>query len=299
MTYPSTLFRLHIAAWIAIAGCAGHPGEEGPLKMTATHSVPVKSGHAPVNGISMYYEIHGGGGGTPLVLLPGGGSTIDVTYGRVLPLFARHRVVIAVEEQNHGRTSHRDVPERFTMSADDVAALLGHLEIEKADIMGFSNGASVGMQVAIRHPTLVRKLVFASSMTKKSGAPAQFWEAISKATFADMPQPLKDAFLEVNPDPRKLRIMFDRDAERMRNFVETRDEEVRSVKVPTLIIASDRDVPTVEHVVELAHLMPQAQLMILPGGHGEYLGELIVEKEGSRYPELTAALIEQFLDSPE
>jgi pimeloyl-ACP methyl ester carboxylesterase len=247
----------------------------------------------------MYYEVHGEGGGAPLVLLPGGGSTIGVTYGRVLPLFARHRVVIALEEQNHGRTSQRDVPERFTQSADDVAALLGYLGIQKADIMGFSNGASVAMQVAIRHPALVRVLVFASSMTKKSGAHPPFWELMSKATFADMPRPLVDAFLEVNPDPQKLRVMFERDAERMRNFVETSDEEVRSVKVPTLIIVSDRDVPTTEHAVELTHLMPQARLMILPGGHGEYLGELIAGRKGSRYPELTAAVIEEFLDSPE
>ncbi len=267
--------------------------------MAAPSSEPVKSGHAPVNGISMYHEVHGAGAGTPLVLLHGGGSTIGVTYGRVLPLFARHRVVIALEEQNHGRTSSRDVPERFTDSADDVAALLRHLAVEKADIMGFSNGASVAMQVAIRHPALVRKLIFASSITKKSGAPPEFWEFIAKGSFADMPQPLKDAFLAVNPDPKKLHIMYERDSERMRNFVETSDEDVRSVAAPTLIISGDRDVAKLEHCVELAHLMPRARLMILPGGHGDYLGEVLASATGSRYPELTAGLIEQFLDSPE
>jgi pimeloyl-ACP methyl ester carboxylesterase len=279
-----------VAAAIALAGCAAHPVDKETPNMEASNSVPMRSGHAPVNGISMYHEVHGEGRGTPLVLLHGGGSTIEATYGRVLPLFASHRTVIALDEQNHGRTGSRDVPERFTASADDVAALLDQLDIRKADIMGFSNGASVALQVAIRHPALVRKLVFASSMTKKSGAHPQFWEAMKKATFADMPQPLKDAFLEVNPD---------RDAERMRNFVETSDEDVRSVKVPTLIIVGDRDVPTPEHAVELSHLMPQAHLMILPGAHGEYLGELLMAREGSRYPELTAALIEEFLDSPE
>jgi pimeloyl-ACP methyl ester carboxylesterase len=266
--------------------------------MTASTSVPMKSGFAPVNGISIYYQIHGQGGGVSLVLLHGGGSTIEVTFGKVLPLFARHRQVIAVDEQNHGRSGSRDVPERFTTSADDVAALLGHLGIEQADIMGFSNGASVAMQVAIRHPRLVRKLIFASSMTKKSGAPPQFWDAVGKATFADMPQPFKDAFLEVNPDPRRLHIMFERDAERMKNFVETSDEDVKSLKLPTLIIASDRDVPKPEHAVELARLIPGASLMILPGGHGEFLGDLLAGKEGSRYPELTVALIEDFLGGP-
>jgi pimeloyl-ACP methyl ester carboxylesterase len=292
------LHFLELAICILIAACAGHPvPKEGPNMATST-PVPMKSGHAPVNGISMYYEIHGEGAGAPLVLLHGGGSSIEVTYGRVLPLFARHRKVIALDEQNHGRTGSRDVPERFTASADDVAALLGQLQIERADIMGFSNGASVAMHVAIRHPGLVRKLIFASSMTKKSGAPPEFWDAISKGTFADMPQPFKDAFLELNPDPQRLHIMFERDAERMRNFVETSDEDVKSLNVPTLIIASDRDVPKPEHAVELARLIPGAHLIILPGAHGEFLGDLLSAKKGSRYPELTVALIEDFLGSP-
>ena len=141
-----------ILLWIAIAGCAGQPLTRKDQDMTTPSSAPRKSGHAPVNGIRMYFEMHGEETGTPLVLLHGGGSTIDVTYGRILPLFARHRRVIALEEQNHGRTDFRDVPERFTTSADDVAALLAHLRIDKADLMGFSNGASVALQVAIRHP---------------------------------------------------------------------------------------------------------------------------------------------------
>jgi pimeloyl-ACP methyl ester carboxylesterase len=267
--------------------------------MAAETSVPKKSGHAPVNGISQYYEVHGEGGGAPLVLLHGGGSTIEVTYGRLLPLFARHRVVIALEEQNHGRTSTRDEPQRFTDSADDVAASLAYLGVSQADIMGFSNGASVALQVAIRHPALVRKLVFASSMTKRSGAPAQFWAYFETTSFADMPRPLKDAFLRVNPDPQKLRVMYERDAERMKNFVETSDEDVKSVAAPTLILAGDRDVPMPEHAIELSRLLPHARLMILPGGHGEYLGELLSAKPGSRYPALTAALIEEFLDGVE
>jgi pimeloyl-ACP methyl ester carboxylesterase len=285
-----------VAAWLAIGGCAGHPPREEAPKVQAATPVPMKGGHAPVNGIDLYYEVHGEGAGTPLVLLHGGGSSIEVTYGEILPFFARHRVVIGLDEQNHGRTSARDKPERFTDSADDVAALLAHLGVSKADVMGFSNGASVALQVAIRHPALVRKLVFASSMTKRSGAPPQFWAYFETTSFADMPQPLKDAFLRVNPDPQKLRIMYERDAERMKNFVETSDEDVRSVLAPTLIVTGDRDVPTPEHAIELSRLLPKAQVMILPGGHGEYLGELLSVRKGSRYPELTAALIEQFLD---
>jgi len=267
--------------------------------MTTNDSAPATRGHLPVNGIRMYYEIHGDGDATPLVLLHGGGSTIEVTYSHLLPLFARHRRVIAVEEQGHGRTTDRDAPVRFDTSADDVAALLGQLHIDRADVMGFSNGASVAMQLAIRHPAVVRKLVFASSMTKKAGAHAQFWEAMNKASFADMPQPLKDAFLRVNPDPQKLRVMHDKDAERMKHFVDTSDADVRSVTAPTLIIIGDHDLVTPEHAIELTHLLPHPRLMILPGGHGDYLGEMIVANKASRYPEYTAGLIEEFLDSRE
>ncbi len=258
---------------------------------------PVTHGWLPVHGLQMYYELHGAGGGAPLVVLHGGGSTIDATYGRLLPWFA-HRRVIAVEEQAHGRTSDRDAPERFETSADDVAELLAQLGVASADIMGFSNGASVALQVAIRHPARVRRLIFASSMTKRSGARPEFWDFIANASFAGMPQALKDAFLRVTPDPQKLRRMYDRDIERMQHFRDVPDAEVAAIAAPVLILAGDRDVPTTEHAVELGRLIPHARLIILPGGHGDYLGEVLAARD-ARYPELTAWLIERFLDARE
>lgn len=256
-----------------------------------------ESGHAPVNGIDMYYEVHGRRDGVPLVLLHGGGSTIEVTFSRVLPVFARSRRVIAVEEQGHGRTSDRDAPVTFETSADDVAGLLRYLEIDEADIFGFSNGASIALQVAIRHPQLVRKLVFASSMTRRDGAQPQFWAFMEQADFSNMPQPLKDAFLKVNPDVEQLRTMHDKDAARMRNFEDVPDELVRSIRTPTLIVLGDQDIVRPEHAIELTRLIPGARLLILPGGHGDYLGEAVMTQKVTRYPELTAGLIEEFLDA--
>jgi pimeloyl-ACP methyl ester carboxylesterase len=266
--------------------------------MPTVPSQPLESGHAPVNGIDMYYEVHGRGGGVPLVLLHGGGSTIEVTFGRVLPVFAGSRRVIAVEEQGHGRTSDRDRPVTFEGSADDVAALLRHLEVDRADFFGFSNGASVALQVAIRHPGLVRKLVFASSITRRDGARPELWEFIEQADFSNMPQPLKDAFLRVNPDERKLRTMHDKDAARMRGFEDVPDDLVRTVRAPTLIVLGDRDIVKPEHALELTRLISGARLLILPGGHGDYLGEAVATQQETGYPELTARLIGEFLDSP-
>jgi len=224
-------------------------------------------------------------------------TIIEVTFSRVLPLFAARRRVIAVEEQGHGRTTDREGPVTFEGSADDVAALLRSLKVERADLFGFSNGASIALQVAIRHPDLVRKLVFASSMTKRSGAPDAFWGYIRKTDFAEMPQPLKDAFLRVNPDPAKLRAMHDKDLARMRSFPDVPDARLRAIKAATLILLGDRDVAHPEHAVELTRLIPGARLLILPAGHGDYLEEAAMPHRDTRYPELTVGLIEDFLDT--
>jgi pimeloyl-ACP methyl ester carboxylesterase len=140
-------------------------------------------------------------------------------------------------------------------------------------------------------------MVFASSMTKRAGARPELWEFMEQADFSNMPQPLKDAFLLVNPDVEQLETMHDKDAARMRSFSDVPDDAVRSVGAPTLIVLGDRDIVTPQHAVEVTRLIPDARLLILPGGHGDYLGEAVMTQKPSRYPELTARLIEEFLDS--
>lgn len=300
---------LELASLLAIASCAAQsdPRRGAPSSVERLSRKPIASGFAPVNGIRMHYEIYGPPGAppvdakaspVPLVLLHGGGSDIDVTFGRILPFFAAHRRVIGVDEQAHGRTTDRDAPIAFDTSADDVAALLRHLKIEQADLMGFSNGASVALYTAIRHPELVRRLVFASSFTKHDGARPEFWEFMAKADFSAMPQPLKDAFLRSNPDPQKLRNMHDKDLARMRSFLDLPDDALRTIRARTLVVLGDRDIVKPEHGVELSKRIPDARLLVLPGGHGDYLGELVMSKGPSRYPELTAGLVEEFLDAP-
>ena len=255
-----------------------------------------KSGYAPVNGIQMYYEIHGSGNGVPLVLLNGGGSTIEVPYSQLIPIFARDRKVIALEEQAHGRTTDRNQPLRAETSAADVVALLKYLNVNQADIMGFSNGAGVAMQVAIKNPEIVHKLVYISYFTKRTGAYPWLWDAMRKANFENMPQPLKEASLKVNPDLEKLKNMCAKDIERMKKFKDVPDKDIRSIRAETLIIIGDRDVTKPEHAIELSHKIPKTRLMILPGAHGEFLGELLTAKPNSRAPEFTAGFIEEFLN---
>jgi pimeloyl-ACP methyl ester carboxylesterase len=260
-----------------------------------THGIMAQSkgSYADVNGLKMYYEVHGAG--FPLVLIHGGGSTIQTTFGRVLPTLAKTHQVIAVELQAHGHTRDIDRPLSFEQDADDVAALLKHLKINRADIFGFSNGANTTLQMAIRHPEVVNKIVVASTMYKKDGSYPWFWEMMKKATFEEMPQPYKDAFLEINPDKDALYAMYKRDVTRMQTFKDIRDEDIKSIKAPALIILGNNDVASPEHGVEMYRKMQQAKLMILPGGHGDYIGELTTIKPGNNdFPALK--IIEDFLN---
>jgi pimeloyl-ACP methyl ester carboxylesterase len=251
--------------------------------------------YADVNGLKMYYEIHGNG--FPLVLIHGGGSTIGTTFGRILPTLARTHKVIAVEMQAHGHTADIDRPLSFEQDADDVAALLKQLNISKADIFGFSNGASTTLQIAIRHPQLVNKIVVASTMYKKAGSYPWFWEMMANATFDGMPQPLKDAYLEINPNKDALHAMYKRDVARMQSFQDINEEDIKAIKAPALIIAGNTDVVSPEHAVEMYRQMQHAQLAIFPGGHGDYMGEITTVKPGQgEYPAVT--IIETFLTEP-
>lgn len=251
--------------------------------------------YANVNGLKMYYEIHGKG--FPLVLIHGGGSTIGTTFGRILPALAKTHQVIAVEMQAHGHTADADRPFTFEQDADDIAALLKQLNIAKADIFGFSNGASTTLQVAIRHPQLVNKIIVASTMYKKSGAFTGFWDMMKNASFEQMPQIYKDEFLKINPDKDALYTMYKRDATRMQNFTDIGEASIKAIAAPALIIAADHDVVTCEHAVEMMRQMQHAQLAIFPGGHGDYIGEIATAKPGQTvFPALP--VIETFLAEP-
>ena len=252
------------------------------------------SGYAPVNGLKMYYEIHGEG--TPLVLIHGGGSTIQTSFSKILPLLAQDYKVIAVELQAHGHTNDRDSPESFKQDANDVAVLLSYLKINKAHFLGFSNGGQTAMQIGISHPEIVNKLIIVSAFYKREGAMKGFFEGMQQATLENMPALLKTFYLQINNDQKGLQIMFDKDKERMLHFKDWKDEDLASIKNPSLIISGDKDVVTPEHAVKMSQLIPNAQLVILPGTHGSFIGEVCAIEEGSKMPETTVIMIKEFLD---
>jgi pimeloyl-ACP methyl ester carboxylesterase len=270
-------------------------GTSGKEAMNDKNDESVKSGYAPVGaGLKMYYETRGSGG-TPLVLIHGGGSTIQTTFGNVLRYFSRDRQVIAVELQGHGHTADVDRPFSFEQDADDVAELLKRLNVNRADFLGFSNGGSTAPQIGIRHPEIVNKLVIASAFYQRGGLVPGFFDLIREASLMNMPEPLKAAYLEVAPDKQHLGAMHNKDRDRMLQFKDWSDESLRSIKAPTLLLIGDQDIVTPEHAVKMSHVLSQARLMILTGTHGAYMGEVCTAKPGSKMAEWTAGMIMEFL----
>lgn len=265
------------------------------MRKPVAKNINFTSGYSEVNGINMYYEVYGEG--KPLVLIHGGGSTIQTSFRQIIPILAGNRRVIGVELQAHGRTGDRDEYLKFEQDADDVAMLMQNLGIAKADFLGFSNGGQTVLEIAIRHADIVNKIIICSTFYKKSAASPQFWEIFDGAVqFENMPQALKDDFLRVNNNPEALLNMFNKDVQRMRTFKGWSDEQIQSIKAPTLVVNGDLDVGSPEHSVEMYRMIPNSRLAIFPGVHGAYLGEITTGMENSKLPELAAAIFEEFLD---
>jgi pimeloyl-ACP methyl ester carboxylesterase len=249
---------LALAAFATFAGAA-----EPPM----TSPIPLRVGYAPVHGLRIYFEVHGAAqpGRPPLVLLHGGGDTIQTSFGKVLAELARERQVIAFEQQGFGHTADiADRPFSFEQSADDTAALLSYLHIDQADFFGFSNGGTIAYQLAIRHPRLVRRLVAASGFFNHNGASPAFWKSFAHVRLKDMPPSLQTAYLAVAPHPENLQTFFDKCVQRMRDFKDIPDDAIRGITAPTLVVCGDADVMRPEHAVETFRLLPHAQLAVLP-----------------------------------
>jgi pimeloyl-ACP methyl ester carboxylesterase len=252
-----------------------------------------KSGYATIGELNMYYEVYGEG--KPLVLIHGGGSTIQTTFGNIIPLLSKSRQVIAMDLQAHGRTGDRRGDLSFEQDADDVAALLVNLKITKADFLGYSNGGHTLIEILLRHPGLVNKAIIASAFYKRSAVVPQFWEGFDSATIDVMPQALKDGFLKVNNDEQALLNMFNKDVQKMKVFKGWSDEQIRSITSPTLIINGNNDVGSVEHAVEMYRTIPGAQLAILPGAHGVYIGAVEYLSKGKWTQQYVVEMINGFL----
>ncbi len=290
--------QMLLFVWVAclLAACNGNKKTGGnTMDPTTTGRLNFKSGYPEVNGLKMYYEIYGRG--KPLVLIHGGGSTIQTSFGSIIPFLAVHRQLIAVELQAHGRTGDRDANLSFEQDAADVVALLHHLHIAKADFLGFSNGGQTAMELALRHPEVVNKLIIASAFYKRSVVSPQFWEEFNHAKLKDMPQLLQEGQLKVNGnDTAALQNSFRKDVQRMKTFTGWTDAQLKSIEAPTLVIGGDEDIVSPESFVEMFRKIPHSKLAIFPGGHGAYLGEIMSLDGNQREQPEATVVMERFLD---
>ncbi|HEV7277881.1 MAG TPA: alpha/beta hydrolase [Devosiaceae bacterium] len=252
-----------------------------------------------VNGMEMYYEVSGEG--PPLVVLHGAYMTIP-WMGEIIPMLAETHEVYALELQGHGRTTDIDRPITYPNLADDVAAFMDAVGIEAADIFGYSMGAAAGLQVAIRHPEKVNKLVAASVAYDVSGWQPAFRDFVPQLTpefFVGTPMEAAYRELAANPEgfPALVEKLIALEHEPM-----AWEEDVRALETPVLLIAGDADVVTLEHTVAMFRLLggggmgdmgeplPESRLAVLPAtSHTAVINQ----------PELLHAVIEPFLQGEE
>ena len=257
-----------------------------------------RTGYAPVNGLELYYEIHGAG--EPLVLLHGAYGTASM-FGGFVPSLAKTRQVIVPELQGHGHTADIERPIRYEPMADDVAALLDHLGIGQADVFGYSMGGATAVQLVIRHPEKVRKLVVASASSRSDTVYPEVLamiETITPEIFAGTP--FHEEYERVAPKPDAFPALVEKLKDLDAQPFAWPDEDIRAIEAPTLIVMGDADIVRPEHAVELFRLrgggvpgdlagLPNARLAVLPGT--THIG--VIERAAWLLP-----MIEEFLAAP-
>lgn len=249
---------------------------------TLVHSQPdaaSRSGYAPVNGLQMYYEIHGTG--QPLILIHGGLGATEMFAG-IMPPLAKNHQVIAVDLQGHGRTADIDRPMSFDGLADDIAALAKYLKFDKVDVMGYSFGGIVALRTAILHPGLVRRLVILSAPFKRDGWYPEVLTDMAQMgprTAEQLKQtPMYQLYARIAPRPEDWPRFLAKLGELSVKEYDW-SAEVAAIKAPTLLVFGDADAVRAAHAVQFFELlggglkdgrwdgsgMSEARLAILPG----------------------------------
>jgi pimeloyl-ACP methyl ester carboxylesterase len=258
--------------------------------------------YAEVNGLNMYYEIHGTG--KPLILLHVCVGAIEM-FGEVLPLLTEGRQVIAVDLQAHGRTADIDRPLSFESMADDIAALLWYLEIERADLMGYSLGGGVALQTAIQHPNVVRKLVLVSTPFKRDGWYPEILAGMGQmgpeAAEPMKQTPMYELYASVAPKPEDWPVLLTKLGQLLAQDYDW-SEEVAAMEAPTLIVVGDADSVRTTHAVGFFELLGGGKADAGWDGSGMSDARLAILPATTHYnifssPTL-ASTVTPFLDAP-
>ena len=289
-----------------VSGTAGLAQEDAgtatPAGGETMTQAEVQSGYAPVNGLDMYYEIHGAGG-VPLLVLHGAFGNTGLFGGELAPALAETRQVILIDQQAHGRTADIDRPLSVVQMADDTAALIEHLGLEQVDVFGYSMGGGIAFRLAVARPELVRKLVVAAVYTSGAGAHPEIvsgMQSLSPEAFAG--SPLETSYFAVAPNPDDWPVLVEK-IKAMGSNAEAYSltpDEIQGIAAPVLYIIGDSDIVLPEHAVEVFRLLgggvpgdltglPKSQLAILPGT--THIGVIA-------QTDLLLGMIVPFLDAP-
>ncbi|ONI78966.1 alpha/beta hydrolase [Actinosynnema sp. ALI-1.44] len=262
-----------------VTAAAGAVLAIGPSAHGDAESTSGRGHYADVNGLRMYYEVHGKDRGKPpVVLIHGAFSATGTSWGELVGGIARTRKVISVEQQGHGRTADiGDRPLRLEQMAKDTADLLGKIGVRKADVWGYSMGAGVAMQMAVRHPDKVNKLVFMSATVNNSGFHPGHLEMMDQIQPKDLyGSPFHEEYKRLNPRPENFDLLVTKVKDMVRNTQAVPSETIKALRAPVLTVIGDSDIVRPEHAVELFRLtgggvvgditgLPNSELAVLPG----------------------------------
>jgi pimeloyl-ACP methyl ester carboxylesterase len=276
---------------------------------------PQQGSYAHVNGLKLYYEIHGpdfvpdtgpapgsdpdsdpdsnqrDGADPPLVLLHGGALTIGLSFGAVLPALAASRRVIAVELQGHGHTADSGREMSVQLLAEDVVGLLDVLGVERADLFGFSIGGMAALEAAVRRPERVGRLVLASVWARPDGYVDEIRDPALREGSRRMPTradfgAMAEAYAAVAPDPTHFEALAAKCGGAVAAHEGWSDEDLRGITAPTLLVIGDTDFVSIGHAADMRDLIPDARLAVLPD---------CTHMDVTRRAELIVPMLESFL----
>jgi pimeloyl-ACP methyl ester carboxylesterase len=258
--------------------------------------------YADVNGLSLYYAEHGSG--EPLVLLHGGFGSTEMFSG-ALPALAKHRRVIAVDLQGHGRTADIGRPLRYETMADDIAALIGHLGLVRSDVIGYSLGGGAALRTAIQHPEVVDRLVLVSVPFQRDGWFPEIGAAMRQFTLehreAMMRSPIYESYARIAPRPEDFPVLHAKMGELLSLDYDW-SAEVTTVTAPTMLVFADADSIKPVHMVEFFALLGGGLRDADWDGSGRPPGRLAILPGTTHYDifaaPVLATVVEEFLDAP-
>jgi pimeloyl-ACP methyl ester carboxylesterase len=238
-----------------------------------------RTGYAASDGLQVYYELHGEplGAQTPMVLLPGGLMPIEIALAPdLIPRFARRRPVIAIEPQGHGHTGDRPGDPRMEQMADDALAVLDHLKVPKAHLLGHSLGGMIATGLAIRHPERAASLVPVSAPYTFDGMLRELVRLQRDPTHVPSAEltPLlpteadfagwKAVYERVNPQPKSFDTVVEKLNAMLAKWPGWSPDQVKAIKAPTLVALGDNDFMRIDFAAEMARMIPHARLAVLP-----------------------------------